>query len=301
MITNLDVTSQQFLDGLNSIQQRAAVAQQQLASGLRIAQVSDAPDQISELLQTKATLATTQQIDRNLVNVKVQVDSSETALESAVSLVEQAQSLGAQGQSGFTSSNTRQTIADQLGTVLQHLVSTANTNVGGRYVFAGDSDQTQPYTIDLTQSTPVSSYAGAPSTRLVQSADGSQFAVAKSAQNIFDNPNPTQSVFQSITSLRAAILNGDSTAITAALGDVGSAGTYLNQQLAFYGNVQNQVTGATNFGASYETQLTAQISGIQDADLTQAITQFTQLNIQEQAALQAEAKLPRQSLFSFLG
>jgi len=300
MISTLDPASQQFLNSLNQIQQRADRAQLQLSSGLRIATVSDAPDQVSQLLQTKATLSAAQQIDQNLVNVKAQVDSSETALQSAVSLVEQAQTLGAQGQSGFNSPTTQQTVANQLGTVLQQLVTVANTQVGGRYVFAGDSDQTQPYTIDLTQSSPVSAYAGTPSTRQVQSADGSTFSVAKTAQDIFDNPDPTQSVFQSIVSLRAAVLSGDSTAITAALGNVGTANTYVNQQLAFYGNVQNQVTNATNFGASYETQLTAQISGIQDADLTQAITEFTQANTQEQAALSAEAKVPHQSLFSYL-
>jgi len=300
MISTLNPAAQQFLNGLNQIQQRAATAQQQLSSGLRIATISDAPDQVSQLLQTQATLSTAQQIDQNLVNVKAQVDSSETALQSAVSLVEQAQTLGAQGQSGFDSTTTQQTVANQLGTVLQQLVTIANTQVGGRYVFAGDSDQTQPYTIDLTQTNPVSTYAGTTSTRQVQSADGSLFPVAKTAQDIFDNPDPTQSVFQSITSLRAAVLSGDSTAITAALGNVGTADTNLNQQLAFYGNVQDQVTNATNFGANYETQLTTQISGIQDADLTQAITEFTQDNIQEQAALAAESKVPQQSLFSYL-
>ncbi len=300
MISTLDPAAQQFLNGLNQIQQRAEKAQLELSSGLRIATVSDAPDQVSQLLQTQATLSTAQQIDQNLVNVTAQVNSSETALESAVTLVQQAQTLGAEGQSGFDSTETQQTVANQLGTVLQQLVTIANTSVEGRYVFAGDSDQTQPYTIDLTQTNPVSAYAGSPSTRQVQSADGSVFSVAETAQDIFDASDPTQSVFQSITSLRAAVLSGDSTAITAALGDVGTAGTYLNQQLAFYGNVQDQVTNATNFGANYETQLTTEISGIQDADLTQVITEFTQDNTQEQAAIQAESLVPRQSLFSYL-
>lgn len=300
MISSLDPATQKFLNGLNRIQQRSERAQQQLSSGLRIATVSDAPDQISQLLQTKATLSTAQQIDKNLSNVKAQVDSSETALEAAVSLVEQAQTLGAQGQSGLATATTRQTVANQLGTVLQQLTSIANTRVGGRYIFAGDSDQTQPYTVDVTQTVPVSAYAGSPSTRQVQSADGSQFSVAKTAQDIFDNPDPTLSVFQSVNNLRNAILGGDQTAISAALGSVGSANTYINQQLAYYGNVQNQVTNATEFGASYETQLTTQISGIQDADLTQAIADFTSANAQIQATLTAQSKVPRQSLFSYL-
>jgi flagellar hook-associated protein 3 FlgL len=300
MISTLNPQAQQFLDGLYKVQQQANQAQQQITSGLRIATVSDSPGDVTQLLQTDATLSTTQQIDKNLVNVSAQVNTSETALESAVSLVDQAQTLGAQAASGINSATTQQTLANQLGTILQQLGTIANTQVGGRYVFAGDSDQTQPYTVDLTQPNPVSAYAGSPSTRQVQSPDGSVFSVALTAQDIFDSPDPTQSVFQSISSLYAAVVTNSPTGISSALANVGTSDTFLNQQLAFYGNVQDQVTNATNFGANYETQLTTQIGGIQDADLTQAITEFTQANTDEQAALAAESKVPTQSLFSYL-
>ena len=300
MISSLNPAAQQFLNGINQVQQQANQAQQQITSGLRIATVSDAPSDVAQLLQTEATLSTAQQIDKNLVNVATQVNTSETALESAVSLVDQAQTLGSQAASGLNSTTTQQTLANQLGTILQQLGSIANTQVGGRYVFGGDSDQTQPYTIDLTQPNPVSAYAGSTSTRQVQSADGSLFPVALTAQDIFDSPDPATSVFQSISSLYTAVVNNNQTGISSALANVGTSDTFLNQQLAFYGNVQDQVTSATNFGANYETQLTTQIGGIQDADLTQAITEFTQANTDLQAALAAEAKVPQQSLFSYL-
>jgi len=300
MISSLNPAAQQFLNGINQVQQQANQAQQQITSGLRIATVSDAPSDVAQLLQTEATLSTAQQIDKNLVNVSTQVNTSETALESAVSLVDQAQTLGSQAASGLNSTTTQQTLANQLGTILQQLGSIANTQVGGRYVFGGDSDQTQPYTIDLTQPNPVSAYAGSTSTRQVQSADGSLFPVALTAQDIFDSPDPATSVFQSISSLYTAVVNNNQTGISSALANVGTSDTFLNQQLAFYGNVQDQVTSATNFGANYETQLTTQIGGIQDADLTQAITEFTQANTDLQAALAAEAKVPQQSLFSYL-
>jgi flagellar hook-associated protein 3 FlgL len=300
MISSLNPAAQQFLNGINQVQQQANQAQQQITSGLRIATVSDAPSDVAQLLQTEATLSTAQQIDKNLVNVSTQVNTSETALESAVSLVDQAQTLGSQAASGLNSTATQQTLANQLGAILQQLGSIANTQVGGRYVFAGDSDQTPPYIIDLTQPNPVSAYAGSPSTRQVQSADGSLFPVALTAQDIFDSPDPTTSVFQSISSLYTAVVNNNQAGISSALANVGTSDTFLNQQLAFYGNVQDQVTGATNFGANYETQLTTQIGGIQDADLTQAITEFTQANTDLQAALAAEAKVPQQSLFSYL-
>ncbi len=76
----------------------------------------------------------------------------QSALQSAVTLVEQAETYGAQGASDTSTATTRQDLANELGAILQQLVSTANTTVQGRYIFAGDTDQTTPYSIDLTQS-----------------------------------------------------------------------------------------------------------------------------------------------------
>ena len=65
--------------------------------------------------------------------------------------MEQAESLGTQGATGTASATARQNLAGELGAVLQQLVATANTAVQGRYIFGGDSDQTTPYSLDMTQ------------------------------------------------------------------------------------------------------------------------------------------------------
>lgn len=303
MITFYNAQTQSFLDGMTQIQQREARAQQELTTGLRINTVSDAPDQISNLLSLRSALARNAQIGQNLASVKSETDAAESAVSNAVSLVEQAQSLGTQGASDLTTdaATTRQQLAQQLGNVLTELVNIANTSVGGRYIFAGDNDQTQPYTIDLTQTNPVSAYAGSDSTRQVEAPNGSTFAIAQTAQQLFDAAGAGNNVFQSINNLRNAMLNNDSAGIQSAVAQVGSTDQYLNNELAFYGNVQDQVTNATNDQATYNTQLQTQLSSLEDADETQAITDLTQAQTQQQAALTSEAQLPRTSLFNFLG
>jgi flagellar hook-associated protein 3 FlgL len=263
--------------------------------------VSDAPDQISTLLQTRSDLAQAQQINSNLGLVTTEANSAQTVLQSAVSLVENAESLGTQGASGLASGNTQQNVAAQLGTILQQLVAAANTTEGGRYIFSGDSDQQTPYTIDLTQTNPISSYQGSAATRQIQTSNGTQFAISLTAQTIFDSPNPTQNVFTSINNLRDALLNNGSAAtINSALSDVQTADSYLNQQLAFYGNVQDQVSSASNDAQNNITQLKTQLSGIQDADEAAAITQLTEGQTAQQAALVSRSQLPKSSLFDYI-
>jgi flagellar hook-associated protein 3 FlgL len=301
MLTSLDPSSLSFLNGMEQIQQRSQRALQEMTTGLKINTVSDAPDQIANLYETRSELSQTQQIDTNLGRVKAEVDTGEAVLSTAVTLVERVQTLASQGATGTTTAQTRQSIADELGGILQQLVSTANTSVGGRYIFAGNSDQQAPYSIDLTQSNPVSAYQGSAATRQIQGADGTAFSVAKTAQDIFDDPTGQQNIFTSINNLRLALLSNNQAGIDAAMPGIQSSGTYLNQQLAFYGKTQNRVTSEIDFGANYEIQLKTQLSGIQDADLTQAITDMQQASTQQTAALSARAKLPKTSLFDFLG
>ena len=300
MISSLDPSSLAFLNGMDQIQQRAQRTEQEMTTGLKINSVSDAPDQIAGLYQTRSELAQTQQIDSNLSRVKAEVDTGESVLGSAVTLLDRVQTLASQGETGTTTAQTRQDIAGELGSIMQQLVSTANTTVEGRYIFAGDSDQQAPYSIDLTQTNPISAYQGSAATRQIQGADGTSFSVAKTAQDIFDDPTGQNNIFTSINNMRLALLNNDQTAIDAAMPGVQSTGTYLNQQLAFYGLTQNRVASETSFGSNFETQLQTQLSNIQDADLTQAITEMQQASTQQTAALGARAKLPKTSLFDFL-
>ena len=290
-----------FLAGLNAIEARAQQAQTELTTGLKINQISDDPSAVPNILQVQADVSQNDQITSNLTRVNTETSSAETALSDAVTQLEQAQSLAAEGATDFASSDTRQELAAQMGDVLQNLVSLSNTSVEGRYIFAGDDDQQQPYTIDMTQTEPVSAYLGSPSTRQIQAPDGTMFSVSESAQDIFDSPTEANNVFDAVNNARLALLNNDDSALTDAQAQLSTAGSYLNDQLAFYGTVQDQVTNATNDADSISTSLQTELSGIQDADETQSITDLTMAQTQEEAALSSEAALPQKTLFDYLG
>jgi flagellar hook-associated protein 3 FlgL len=300
MISTLDPASLRFLNGINEIQQRSERAQQQLTSGLRLNTVSDAPDQIGELWRQRSELDSATQVDANLGRVKTEVDTAESALQSSVTILERAQTLASQGATGTATAQNRIDIAGEVGSLLQRLVAVANTNVEGRYIFSGDSDHNPSYTVDFTQANPVSAYQGSAATRQIQDGNGGLITAGKTAQEIFDAPNQSQNVFVALASLRTALLNNNAAGITSGLGDLQSSGAYLNTQLASYGNLQNQVTSGLDFAKNRETQLSTSLSGIEDADLTQAITELNQSQLQQQAALQSRGKLPKTTLFDYL-
>src|SRR5580692_5574568 len=216
-----------------------STAQTQLSTGLKVNVVSDSPDVVAPLLQAQASLSTAQQITSNLGQVSTEVNTGEQSLETATSLYDQVQSLSAEGATGTQTASGRAGIAQQLQSIEQQMVGLANTSVNGRYIFAGDTDQTQPYTYDSTQTLPQSAYLGATSTRVTQHPDGSTFPIALTAQQIFDSSDPTTNAFSALNSLITDLQTNNSTGILTDNGGLAGVGDYLNQQLAFYGTTQD--------------------------------------------------------------
>ena len=306
MFPNISGTTQQYLADLEKNQTQLQQLQAQISSGIAVQQPSDSPTAISAILQTQTAISNNQQIQTNLGSVTAEANTADSALQTAVQALESAISVAAQG-AGFTvSAETRTTLAQQIAGIQQTLVGIAQTTVNGRYIFSGDQDNQAPYELDSTQSEGVQQLVTSSATRVIQSVDGTSFAVAKTAQQIFDARNPDSTpaagnVFAAVQSLLTALTNNDTAGIAAASDSLKSADTYLNDQLAFYGEVENRVQAATSLAQKFQTQQQTELSQLQDTDIPTAATQLTELQNQQQAALEVEANVAQmKNLFSFL-
>jgi flagellar hook-associated protein 3 FlgL len=312
MIRGLSAADERFLAALEQIENRAARAEREISSGRKLNTASDAPDSVGPVLSARAQLERTLQIETNLSQAKSETDTAEQAISNAVDILQQVDQLGVQGATETQTPEQRRTLAGQVGAYLQQLVAIANTASGGRYLFSGDTDQVAPYTIDAGGNVGV--YAGSVSTREALHPNGTTFAIARGAQEIFEAPGA--SVFAAVSALKSALENGpavpegdaqynsqyraQTSAITAALDALSTASVQLNQQLAFYGAVQNRVSGAVDDAQTLEVNLRSQLSSLQDADITTAAIELTQANTQRDAAFSARAKVPTQTLYDYL-
>lgn len=300
MIRSINPSADSFLVNINRLQSKAEHAQQQISSGLRVINASDAPDDVGALVDAGATLARNVQIGRNLDRTQSEVDTAEVALASAITTLEKITVLGSQGSNFNQTASTRSQLATEVENLLAQIVGVANTNVERRYVFAGDSDQAAPYSIDLTTLTGTAPYAGTAATRQVEDPRGGTFAISKTAQDIFDAPG-TSSVFGTVNALRVALLANDTDAITAAVGDLQGAHDHLSDSLAFYGTVQSQVADAISATRTLGLRLTSALGDIRDADLVEAASELVATKLQIDATFSARTLVPQRSLFDFLG
>ena len=311
-----------FLANVQRIQQQVAQANMEMSSGKKVQVAADAPAQISQLLQLRADEAHNQQIESNLTLANTEAQSADSALSSGINILQRATQLATEGANGTQTADTRLSLAEEVQSLMEQMVSISQTQVQGRYIFSGDQDTSPSFQLDLTATdgeavqTGVDQLTTAGATRLIEDPAGGTFAATQTAQDIFNDTIPASTdadgntipaapaadnVFAALNGLRIALLNNDQPSIQSSIDSLNAASQHLNDAEAFYGTVEDRIQSASNFASSYDVQLQTEIGNIQDADPTTAALLLSQCTTQLQAAFQMQAKMPTQTLFDFLG
>jgi flagellar hook-associated protein 3 FlgL len=296
MIQGIGNISIEFLANLQVLTQQTQVT---------LNQPSDNPGELGDVLQLESDLGSVNQVAQNLGQVTSQANTAESALESATTLLDQVSSLGEQGADSTATAAQRTGLSQQVEQALSQLVSLSQTEYDGEYVFSGDNASHPAYQLDLSSATGVDQLITAPSTRLIQDAGGVTFAVSQTAQQIFDDRNPdntpaTDNIFAAVNSLRLALANNDSTGITNALASLKLAQSHLGESLQFYGGVQDQLSNATDVAQKFQLQYQTSLSQETSTNMATAAVTLTQEQTSIQASLQAEASIPKTTLFDLL-
>jgi flagellar hook-associated protein 3 FlgL len=306
MISGLSPANDQFLASLNILQNNLSQADEQLSSGYRVNEASDAPQSVQDIFETRADLGQTNQTIQNLNTIQGQVQAADSGVQSAIQLLNQAISLGTQGASTTGSSSSQQTLASQVQSIEAQVVAITNTEVGGVYIFSGDASGSPPYQVDTSSATGVDRLVTPQqSTLQVAGPSGVTFQVSMTAQELFDqrdsNDNPTaNNAFAALNGLSQALQSGNTANIEQAVNVLQGATSYVNGQAGFYGTAENQITSALDLAQKFQTQDQTQLSTLEDADATTLAVQVTQASTALNAAMSAEAHMPTTTLFDYL-
>jgi flagellar hook-associated protein 3 FlgL len=305
MITALNAANEQFITSVDNMQTALNSAESQLSSGYRVNQASDAPAEVGDIFVARAALSSENQTIQNLKIVQANVNTADSAVQTAVQLLQNAMTLGSEGASSTVTQSQQNALATQVQSVLSQLVGISATQVNGVYIFSGDASGSAPYQLDPTSPTGVDQLVTAQATALTADPTGITFQTSMTAQQLFDaqdtpgNPTP-QNAFAALNNLQLALQSGNVTNITAAISNVQTAGDYLNQQLGFYGAAENRITSAIDLAQKFQVQTQTQLSNLQDTDMTSIAVQVTQDTTALNAAMAAEGKRPTSTLFDYL-
>jgi flagellar hook-associated protein 3 FlgL len=288
-----------FLERTSEQRARASLAIERLSSGKKFRVASDSPTDTVAILTARSSLSSNDQLVSNLSRLEIEVDAGEQSLAQSVKLIEKAVTVAVAGLSPSQNADTRASLALQIDSAIGDLVRQANTKVEGRYIFAGDSDQTRPYGFSAGALDPVSSYGGSNSTRLAEDPLGGSFRIGITAQEVFEAPG--NDVFAALTGLRDALSSNDTSAIETQLSAVKTAGSFVNGQLAKYGSFQSQVRDAKAAAQERKLSLSQQLATLEDADVYAEASILSSANNNIEAAMSAKRLTSKGSLFDYLG
>lgn len=285
------------LSGIQQSEQALQTAETQVATGKRVTRPSDDPSASAALVGNVVASGQVDQYTQNVSSILSMAQTADSSLSSVVTSLTQAVTLGTEGANGTNNTQNQQAIAQEVQGILQSIVSLANTQYQGIYLFGGTANGTTPFT---ASSTSPSGYAYNGNSNVNSVTIGDQLSVATgvAGNQIFSNAGGD--VLGSLTNLVSALQSGSSTAISTATSAVSAALDNVNQQRVTYGNIESQLNSQDTYLQQDSVNLQSQQTSLIGADMAQAATNLSQAEVQNQAALAAAAKVLPNTLLNYL-
>ena len=303
MRITLGMLTNQVRLNLRSSAERLLEAQDRASSGKRIRRPSDDVPGVGRAIGLRSALASIEQFGRNSDVASSQLALTSTALDSAVTAVQDARRLALSAASSTLTEEARDAIAAQLDTIMEQLVATANTQHLGKYIFAGGLSETKPIVPNAAGGPPYS-YQGDAGRFAVQVSPGVYITANVTGDVVFNMGGAgapgAPDVFAVVQTLKEKVLAGDVEQISAQITEIDAN---LNNLIA----VRSQVGGRlSRLESSKEALADSKVKAMdllsktEDADLTEAIVELQTRQNVYQAAIATASRILQISLADFL-
>lgn len=290
---------------MNSQQTRLYQLQAQISTGKKASRAADDPVAAAQATSVKGEI-TRIDVERRMVGfARTILQQADTALGTGTDLLNSARDLALQANNSTMTSADRASIASQIRSLRDELLTVANTRDGsGGFIFGGQGSSTSPF----VESAGAVAYVADPGsrqvgqdTRVSTSLDGQAAFMA-----IPDGSGGQRSVFDVLDSAVAALSDPAATTgdIQAAMGaaieglDGGLASLSLarsnaGEQLRMIEQVEGSLDNS-------ELDAQARLSEIVDVDFAATISEFARLQTGLQASMQTYSQLSSLSLFNYI-
>jgi len=194
------------------------------------------------------------------------------------------------------------TMADQVNSILEQMVTTGNTQSGGKYIYGGYQTQSAPFQVTrVSGEITAVTYAGDSGVEQVEIDSGLTVNKNVPGDQVFQPPAGTD-VYATLITLRDALRTGNTAQINASITATDNAHTQIVTEVSQLGNKSKMMeTNASNLTAK-TTSLTKLSSEIGDTDAAAAIVKLqTAQNVYEAAMSSSTLLLQQKSLVDFLG
>jgi flagellar hook-associated protein 3 FlgL len=285
-----------ILANINRNQSQLNETRLRIASGKKVQFLSDEPSKIGTLLKHKELIQKNEQYKSNLDNAMDYLAVVQDSLDHASNILSLVKSLTVQGVDSL-STEEFDSFADQIDNYLNELLDVANTKFKGKYVFAGTSTTSQPFTLAGDRSSVSVTAPGINGKQRIEIGLHQVETYNISGQEAFLK---NVDVFDTLIQLRDAFRAGDQTTIESLLPDIDTAHDQVLASASKAGGLANRFEMLIQ---QYETEnITLQqfTSRIEDADLYEESINLQKQEVSLQAALTVASRGLNLTLVNYL-
>ena len=283
-------------DGLSaairSTDARMLEAQRKVTTGGRISKPSDDATGTRTLLGIGGLRNGIAAYARNLDVAKGALAGSEAAYGDLGDLAQSARVLTIQGATATNDPSSRESVAGQIDTLRERLVTLGNSQgPDGRYLFGGRVTNAKPFSVGADGAL---LYAGDDTVPTMETGPGETAKVGETGGEI-------ARLYERLGKLKDALRSGDvSTLSTARLKEIDDSSNALNAARADVGRRMNGVEMTRSTHERREAELSERAGDIGQVDYASAIVEYTASQTAYQAALQVASKGFSTGLMDFI-
>jgi flagellar hook-associated protein 3 FlgL len=280
---------------LANVTEELSKANKIVASGKRITDLSDDPVGLTQILNIRSTISNIEQLGRNINLGKSWLTASESALSSVQNLISDAKALCVQMASATTGAAQRTSTAETVQNTLEEIASLSNTEVNGRYIFAGSKTDTAPFSTGGT-------YNGDNNAFTVKIGRDTTVEVGSDGEAVFQpsGAGANDDIFQTLSDLKTALENNDVSGIQTVMSKLDAHFDHISSKISDVGSKIVRMEIKENIFQDLKITNTDRLSKIEDADIAEAIIELESKELAYQAALASSAKVMELSLIDYL-
>lgn len=284
--------SQHTLRNMSNSYEKLMNLQEQATSGKKLNRPSDDPIGTVKSLNYRTNLNENNQYKENFTEAYKWLDNSDGSLEEANKVMQRIRELTVSASNGTKLEDEREAIRIEVSGLKEHLVSIANKNIEGKFLFNGINTGQAP--VDNKSGTIVVGTSEKPIS--IELSKGLSIDVSTEGTGVF-----SQAFFDNLTKLEKSLAEGSSGE------EIGDQLSAMDENINAIISARTLIGARTNRLEIMETRLNKQgellekkLSDVEDIDFEKAIMDLQMQETVQRTALAVGAKIMQPSLVDFL-
>lgn len=293
-------------ENLQSLQDRLATTQAQMAATKQVLSPSDSPDKAAAIQRLQGEIDRQQSHAGTLKVALRRYQAEDAAMTAANNALMRVKELSLQASNGTLSQSERDAIAVELQSLRSELLTLGNTrDDSGNYLFSGTRVSTPAFAEDSDGNV---TYQGDQTRTSIPAGVERTVQFTRSGVDVFsrvirlDNQGEAQaaSFFGALNQLIGAVKSSDAAGITRGINDANQMLDGVNLALAKTGSDQQVVQQQLDVLQQTTLRLRTSLSEVQDLDYATAVTKMNKEMLALQAAMSSFAKVSGMTLFDYI-